>query len=100
MAIKRQALADFIAEFTYFNAAEVTRMTNNTEAVKAVGVREKENSAPTEGDAEQWILYVDGTSNDTGPRAGMTLISPEGHKIHCAICFELRCRTTRLNMRP
>ena len=30
---------------------------------------------------------MDGASNDTGSRAGMILISPEGHKIHCAIHF-------------
>ena len=30
---------------------------------------------------------MDSASNDTGSRAGMMLISPEGHKIHCAICF-------------
>ena len=30
---------------------------------------------------------MDGASNDTGSRAGMMLISPEGHKIHCAIRF-------------
>ena len=45
--IKGQALADFIAEFTYFNIVEVTGMTNSTEAAKAAGVREKENSVPT-----------------------------------------------------
>ena len=52
MVIKGQPLADFIAEFTYSNATEVTGMTNNAEAVKAIGVREKENFVPTEGDAE------------------------------------------------
>ena len=83
MAIKGQALA----EFTYFNVAEVTGMTNSVEATKAAGVREKENSVPTEGDAEQWTLYVDDSSNDTRLGAGMMLISFEGHKIHCAICF-------------
>ena len=51
-AIKGQALADFIAEFTYSNFAKVIGMANNTEAATAAGVREKENSVPTEGDAE------------------------------------------------
>ena len=50
--IKGQALADFIAEFIYFNTTEVTGMTNSTEAVKAARVREKENSIPTEEDIE------------------------------------------------
>ena len=33
---------------------------------------------------------MDNASNDTGSRAGMMLISPEGHKIHCAIHFEFK----------
>ena len=37
--------------------------------------------------ADQWILYVDGASNKNGSRAGTMLISPEGHKIHCALRF-------------
>ena len=52
MAIKGQALADFIVEFTYSNTAKVTRMTNSVEATKATGVREKENSKSTEGGVE------------------------------------------------
>ena len=55
--------------------------------MKVAGVREKENSVPTEEDTEQWTLYVDGASNDTGSKASMMLISPEGHKIHYAIHF-------------
>ena len=50
-------------------------------------LRERKDSIPTEGDAEQWTLYVDDASNDIGSRAGMTLISPEEHKIHCAKRF-------------
>ena len=30
---------------------------------------------------------MDSASNDTGFRAGMMLISPEGHRTHCAIYF-------------
>ena len=48
-AIKGQALADFIAKFTYSNTAEVTRMANNTEVAKVIGEREKENYVSTEG---------------------------------------------------
>ena len=29
---------------------------------------------------------MDDTFNDTGSRAGIMLISPEEHKIHCALC--------------
>ena len=84
MANRGQALADFIAEFTYSNATEVIEMINSAEAAR---VRERKDFIPTEGDIEQWILYVDNASNDTGFGAGMMLISLEGHKIHCAICF-------------
>ena len=84
---KGTSLTDFIVEFTYSNTAEVTGTANNTEAAKAAGVREKENFVPTEGDVEQWTLYVDDASNNTGSRAGMMLISHKGHKIHYAICF-------------
>ena len=51
--IKGQVLADFIAKFTYSNTAEVTGMSDSTEAAKAVKVREKESSVPTERDVEQ-----------------------------------------------
>ena len=100
MAKKGQAVDDFIAEVTYSNTAEVTRTTNSTEAVKATGIREKRNSVPIEGDIEQWTLYVDGASNDTGSEVGMMLISPEGHKIHHTIRLDLRRQTTRPNIRP
>ena len=53
-------------------------MANRAEVAKVVGVRERENSESTEGDAEQWILYVEDASNDTGSGAGMILISHEG----------------------
>ena len=62
-------------------------MNNRVEATKVVGVREKENFESTKGDDEQWTLYVDGASNDIVTEAGMMLISPEEHKIHCAIQF-------------
>ena len=87
---KRTSLSDFIAEFTFSNAAKVTGTANSTEAAKAAGVRERDDSVPTKGDAEQWTLYVDSASNDIGSGAGMMLFSPKGHKIHCAIHFEFK----------
>ena len=50
--IKGQALADFIVEFSHYNAAEVTRTTNRAEAAKVAGVREEENFVPTKRDAK------------------------------------------------
>ena len=52
IVIKGQALANVIAEFTYSNTVDVTGTANNIEVAKASGVREKENSEPTEGDTE------------------------------------------------
>ena len=50
--IKGQALANFIAKFTYSNVAEVTGMANSTEAVKVARVRERDDTIPTKRDAE------------------------------------------------
>ena len=36
---------------------------------------------------------MDGASNDIGFRDGMMLISLEGHKIYCAICFRFKTST-------
>ena len=47
MAIKGQALADFIVEFTYSNAAKVTGIANSVEATKAIGERERKDSILT-----------------------------------------------------
>ena len=88
--IKRQALANFIAEFTYTDAAEVARTAENAEAAKVTKAQEEKSFALMKGDAVQWTLYVDDTSNDTGSDAGMMLISPEGHKIHYALHFRLK----------
>ena len=45
IAIKRQALADFIVEFTYSNTTEVARTTNNNKAAKEVYMEKGETSA-------------------------------------------------------
>ena len=78
IAIKGQALAEFIVEFTYSNAAEVTGTANSTEAAKEVGVKEREDSVPTEEDVEQWTLYVDGASNDNGSTMWRFSATPNG----------------------
>ena len=63
-AIKAQALADFIAEFT-------GPVDNEAES--------------SEGPA--WELFVDGSSSEQRAGARVLLISPEGHKILCALRF-------------
>ena len=50
----------------------------------------EKNSALTKGDTEQWILYMDDTSNDNGSGVDIMLISPKGHEIHCALRFGFR----------
>ncbi|XP_024018662.1 uncharacterized protein LOC112090784 [Morus notabilis] len=64
-AIRGQALADFVAEFT--------RLLDDAEEV---------NETP------RWKLYVDGSSNDNSSGAGLVLHTPEGHKITSAIRFD------------
>ena len=44
--IKGQALAGFIAEFTYASAAEVARMKNGAEVAKVIEARDKEDLHP------------------------------------------------------
>ena len=48
--IKGQALANFIAEFTYTSTTEVAGLTNGVEVAKAIEEREKEDSGHTSGD--------------------------------------------------
>ena len=69
-AIKGQALADFIAEFT---------------APK--DKRPEEVPQDPTSKLPKWKLYVDGSSNEGGLGAGLILISPEGHWMHCALRF-------------
>ncbi|KAL5551203.1 hypothetical protein UlMin_001379 [Ulmus minor] len=69
-AIKGQALADFIAEFTYTPEMSEKLMTQT------------QNS--------QWKLYVDGSSTETSSGAGIILVSPDGVKLSCAIRFKFK----------
>ncbi|XP_024028926.1 uncharacterized protein LOC112093843 [Morus notabilis] len=65
IAIKGQALVDFVAEFMGLpNEAEVV------------------------GGPLSWKLYVDGSSNDNGSGAELVLHTPEGHKVTSAVRFE------------
>ncbi|KAL5540593.1 hypothetical protein UlMin_043542 [Ulmus minor] len=63
-AIKGQALADFIAEFTY--------------------TPEMSEKLTTQTQNSQWKLYVDGSSTETSSEAGIILVSPDGVKLSCA----------------
>ena len=88
--IKGQALANFIAKFTYFDTTEVVGMTDNAEATKVAEALGEKNSTLVKEDAEQWTLYVDGASSDTRFEVDILLISLEGHKIHCELRFRFK----------
>ena len=89
--IKGQVFVDFITEFTYSDITELVGTTGSVEAEKGVETEKARASATESKDnndsIEQWTFYVDGASNENGSGVGMMLISPEGHKIHCALCF-------------
>ena len=63
-AVKRQVLTDFITEFT-----------------RPIG------KEPSSFGIQTWELYVDGSSYEHGARAGVLLISLEGHKIPYTLRF-------------
>ena len=56
IAIKGQALADFIVKFTYADPVEVARTVDNVEAAKVVEVQGERNSVPTKWDMVQWTF--------------------------------------------
>ncbi|XP_022858151.1 uncharacterized protein LOC111379057 [Olea europaea var. sylvestris] len=65
-AIKGQALADFVVEFT--NLPEVDEIMELIEP-------------PT------WNLFIDGSAGDASSGAGVILISPKGHKLNSVVRF-------------
>ncbi|KAL5570454.1 hypothetical protein UlMin_027029 [Ulmus minor] len=69
-AIKGQALADFIAKFTY--------------------TPEMSEKLTTQTQNSQWKLYVDGSSTETSSGAGIILVSPDGVKLSCAVRFKFK----------
>ena len=71
--IKGQALADFIVEFT-----------------TPVDKRPKEVPITPMTKLPKWELCVDGSSNDGGSGAGLILVSPESHRMHCALRFNFK----------
>ncbi|KAL2505263.1 Ribonuclease H [Abeliophyllum distichum] len=68
-SIKGQALADFMAEFTHILEGSLDA---------------RPEELPT------WKLYVDGSSSEIGARAGILLISPDGHNLNCVLRLEFR----------
>ncbi|XP_022860798.1 uncharacterized protein LOC111381267 [Olea europaea var. sylvestris] len=68
-AIKGQALADFMVEFT--KALEMEAIMEPAEP-------------PT------WKLFIDGSSGEAGAGTGIVLESPEGHKLNCTVRFSFK----------
>ena len=62
-AVKAQALADFVTEFT----GAPGRVLGNLE--KAVGIPVEEDRSAPDQDIERWKLFVDGSSNSGGSGA-------------------------------
>ncbi|KAK0593629.1 hypothetical protein LWI29_010571 [Acer saccharum] len=71
-AIKAQAVADFVAEFTE-PSIEVARM--------MVGQNKK---------VFKWQLRIDGSSNTHGSGAGVVVSTPEGDSVECALRFDFK----------
>ncbi|XP_074356707.1 uncharacterized protein LOC141696466 [Apium graveolens] len=82
MAIKGQALADFVLEFDEeiddkaIVPAEPTSQESHQD--------EKKQELPH----PWWTLHVDGAVNNSGSGAGIVLITPEGHRLMSAIHFK------------
>ncbi|KAL5561391.1 hypothetical protein UlMin_031138 [Ulmus minor] len=72
MIAARQALADFIAEFTY--------QPTNLELAKEL----------VPSPSSLWHLYVDGSSTDNCSGAGVILVSPEKVRLSCALRFRFK----------
>ncbi|KAL5578322.1 hypothetical protein UlMin_020021 [Ulmus minor] len=68
----RQALADFIAEFTY----------------QPISLESAKELVPSP--SSLWHLYVDGSSTDNCSGAGVILVSPEGVRLSCVLRFRFK----------
>ena len=71
-AIKGQAVADFVAEFTE----------PDTEVAKMIIDKAKKDF--------RWKLCVDGSSNTHGSGAGIVVTTPEGDSVKCALRFDFK----------
>ena len=74
VAIKAQALADFVSEFSKEHSEQMPDPVSNA----------------AERDPKFWELYVDGSSNDQGSGAGLVLSNSEGIKARCALRFAFK----------
>ncbi|KAI5335978.1 hypothetical protein L3X38_026112 [Prunus dulcis] len=77
-AIKAQALADFVVEFTL--TAEQEKMVTKSK-------EKADDTSPTDSNLpnDMWQLHVDGASNHKGAGAGVVIITPDGTLLEQAI---------------
>src|SRR6516165_10223966 len=79
-AIKGQAVADFIAEFS-------------SHEIGVKGDMPKTNHQPIPGEVDSqraWVLFVDGSSNKVGSGAGLILSTPDRVEIAVALRFNFK----------
>ncbi|CAL9004835.1 unnamed protein product [Prunus brigantina] len=77
-AIKSQALADFVVEFT--STVEEEKMVTKSKE-KADDISPADSNLPN----DMWQLHVDGASNHKGAGAGVVIITPNGTLLEQAI---------------
>ena len=90
MAIKAQALADFIAEFTHDVALEPKVSLPKVEA------SEKHD---LDKNFAKWKLFVDGSCNQHGCGVRLVLQTPSGEQMEYAIRIRFKTTKTKLNIR-
>ncbi|KAM2908832.1 hypothetical protein COP2_048302 [Malus domestica] len=78
-AIKAQALADFVAEFTPSLGNATVRPNDAPEAAEST------LATLTPSNKDFWNLHVDGASNYKGSGAGVVLVTPDGSMLEQAI---------------
>ncbi|XP_068319719.1 uncharacterized protein [Pyrus communis] len=84
MAIKAQALANFIAEFTPSLKNEATQPESVPEAT------EHAIATPAPLDRDFWRLHIDGSSNYQRSRAGLILTTPDSSMFEQAITLSFK----------
>ncbi|KAM6555169.1 hypothetical protein CsatB_015931 [Cannabis sativa] len=92
LAIKGQALADFVAECTGTQEGDQPTITSDVQRPDLSDspephVHNSEKNENQDYPGETWKLQVDGSSTDQSSGAGITLTTPEGQRIHTAIRF-------------
>ena len=81
MAIKTQALTDFIAEFTH-----------NVTSERKVGTSEEQDQ---DEDLTRWKLFIDGSSNQHGCGMGLILQTISGEQMEYTIRIGFKATTNK-----